>query len=91
MNKATKTTITARLRRIEGQTRGILRMVEEDRYCVDILSQVEAARAALHKVEELILRDHIDHCVADAVKSGTPAEHRAKVDELIEVIGHLTR
>jgi len=91
MNRAIKDRVETRLRRIEGQTRGILSMVEENRYCIDILVQIQAARAALHKVEELILRDHINHCVADALKSGSPVEHRAKVDELIDVVSRITK
>ncbi len=76
-----------RLRRIEGQVRGILRMVEEERYCVDILTQLRAARAALRRVEEAVLRDHVEHCVAQAIRGGDAAEQRAKVDELLEVLG----
>lgn len=91
MNKAIKDKVIARLRRIEGQTRGILNMVEEDRYCVDVLAQIQAARSALHKVEEMILRDHIDHCVVDALKSGSQTEHRVKIDELMDVIGRITK
>ena len=66
MHDATKQNVAARLKRIEGQVRGVLRMVEDDRYCVDVLTQIDAVRAALHKVEEQILRDHVSHCVAGA-------------------------
>jgi len=79
-----------RLRRIEGQVRGLVRMVEEERYCVDILTQIRAARAALKRVEESILRDHVEHCVAQAIRSGSPGEQRAKVDELVGVLGRFS-
>jgi DNA-binding FrmR family transcriptional regulator len=91
MHNATKTAITARLKRIEGQVGGLMRMVDEDRYCVDVLIQINAVRAALHKVEEQILRDHVSHCVAGAFVSGDPVEQRHKVEELVETIGRMTR
>ena len=75
------------LRRIEGQVRGVLRMVEEDRYCVDILTQLRAARAALKRVEEHILRSHVEHCVADALRSGDERQQRQKLEELFEAFG----
>ena len=78
-------------KRIEGQVGGLLRMVEEDRYCVDVLTQINAVRAALHKVEEQILRDHVSHCVAGAFASGDVVEQRHKVEELVETIGRMTR
>jgi DNA-binding FrmR family transcriptional regulator len=65
-------------------------MVEEERYCVDILTQIRAARAALKRVEESILRDHVEHCVAQAIRSGDAAEQRAKVDELVGVLGRFS-
>jgi DNA-binding FrmR family transcriptional regulator len=80
----------SRLRKIEGQVRGILRMVEEERYCVDILTQLRAARAALRRVEDSVLREHVEHCVAQAIQSGEPAEQRAKVDELLDVLGRFS-
>ena len=91
MHDATKKSVAARLRRIEGQVRGVLRMVEQDRYCVDVLTQVSAVRAALHKVEEQILRDHVSNCVAGAFVSGNPVEQRHKVEELVDTIGRMTR
>lgn len=91
MHDAAKVAVAARLKRIEGQVGGLLRMVQEDRYCVDILTQINAVRAALHKVEEQILRDHVSHCVADAFASGDLVEQRHKVDELVETIGRMTR
>jgi DNA-binding FrmR family transcriptional regulator len=77
----------ARLRRIEGQVAGIARMVEEERYCVDILTQVRAVRAALKRVEDAVVRVHVEHCVADAARSGGEAERRQKIDELLDVLG----
>ena len=83
--------VAARLNRVEGQVRGILRMVEEDRYCVDVLTQVQAVRAALHKIEEEILRDHVGHCVADVFATGSATEQRAKINELVSAIGRISR
>ena len=91
MHEATRTAVIARLKRIEGQVGGLLRMVDEDRYCVDVLTQVNAARAALHKVEEQILRDHVSHCVASAFAAGNVIEQRNKVEELVTTIGRMTR
>ena len=91
MHKATKSDVGKRLRRIEGQVGGLLRMVENDRYCVDVLTQINAIRAALHKVEEKILGDHVSHCVADAFASGDVVEQRHKVEELIATIGRMTK
>jgi CsoR family transcriptional regulator, copper-sensing transcriptional repressor len=79
-----------RLRRIEGQVRGLVRMVEQERYCVDILTQVRAARAALKRVEESVLRDHVEHCVAQAIRSGDHSEQQTKVDELVSVLGRFS-
>ncbi len=91
MRDDAKKTVLGRLRRIEGQVGGLARMVEQDRYCVDILVQIGAVRAALHKVEEQILRDHVTHCVADAFASGDAADQQHKVAELVETIGRMTR
>ncbi|MFZ5609330.1 MAG: metal-sensitive transcriptional regulator [Pseudomonadota bacterium] len=79
--------ILKRLRRIEGQVRGLARMVEEDRYCIDILTQMQAVKAALRRAEEEVLKDHADHCIADAIHSGEPAEQRKKFSELIDLMG----
>ena len=91
MRQETKRAVGARLRRIEGQVGGLLRMIEQDRYCVDVLTQIAAVRAALHKVEEQVLRDHVGHCVARAFASGDLADQRSKVDELVESIARMTR
>ncbi|WP_421697997.1 metal-sensitive transcriptional regulator [Ancylobacter sp.] len=89
MQNDTRSACLKRLSRIEGQVRGLSRMLEEDRYCIDIVTQVAAVRAALKKVEEEVLRDHVAHCVAHAIQSGDADAQRAKVDELIEVLGKL--
>ena len=91
MNDRTRKSVAARLSRIEGQVRGISRMVAEDRYCIDVLTQLQAVRAALHKVEEEMLKDHVQHCVAHAFETGDPGEQREKIDELVNVLGRLTR
>jgi DNA-binding FrmR family transcriptional regulator len=81
---AHKDDIQKRLLRIEGQARGLQRMVDEERYCIDILTQVKSVKAALDRVALLLLDDHVEHCVADAVKSGSGA---AKLRELSQAIG----
>ncbi len=91
MHDITKKSVITHLKRIEGQVGGLRRMVDEDRYCVDLLTQINAVRAALHKVEEQVLRDHVSHCVAGAFTSGDMVEQRHKVEELIETIARMTR
>ena len=91
MHEATRKSVTVRLKRIEGQVGGLLRMVDDDRYCVDVLTQINAVRAALHKVERQILEDHVSHCVANAFAAGDTVEQRHKVHELVETIGRMTR
>ena len=91
MQTETKTQVTKRLQRIEGQVRGLSRMVEEDRYCIDIVTQISAVRAALRKVEEEVLRDHVAHCVEGAIASGNRADQRKKIAELMEVFGRAER
>lgn len=91
MSPAAKTDIAQRLARVEGQVRGVSAMVEADRYCIDVLTQVRAARAALAKVEQAILKDHLGHCVEHAIVSGDPDAQRAKVAELIDVLSRSDR
>ena len=91
MNDQPKKPSVTRLRRIEGQVGGLIRMVEEDRYCVDVLTQINAVRAALHKVEKQILEDHVAHCVAHAFSHGDKGEQRLKIEELVDTIGRMTR
>jgi len=80
-----------RLNRVEGQVRGLSRMVEDDRYCIDIVTQIAAVRAALGKIEEAVLADHVAHCVEQAIASGDPDDQRRKVAELMEVFGRTDR
>ncbi|HYA05895.1 MAG TPA: metal-sensitive transcriptional regulator, partial [Xanthobacteraceae bacterium] len=87
MRAAAKTSVLKRLKRIEGQVRGLSRMVDDDRYCIDIVTQLAAVRAALRRAEEEILGDHVAHCVERAIASGNKAEQRRKVGELIDVLG----
>ncbi len=79
------TKIVNRLRRIEGQVRGVAQMVEDDRYCIDILTQVQAVKAALNRAESEILKRHAGCCVADAIRSGDEDEQRRKFSELIDL------
>ena len=86
-----KASTVQRLNRIEGQVRGLARMVADERYCIDIVTQIGAVRAALRRVEEEILRDHVSHCVAHAIASGDKADQRRKVAELMDVMGRAGR
>lgn len=91
MRNDIKASSAKRLAKIEGQVRGLARMVEEDRYCIDIVTQIAAVRAALRRLEEEILRDHISHCVEHAIASGNKAEQRRKVEELMAVVSRAER
>jgi len=91
MRASAKTSVMKRLKRIEGQVRGLARMVEDDRYCIDVVTQVSAVRAALRRAEEEILADHVARCVEHAIGSGNKAEQRRKVGELIEVLSRSDR
>lgn len=71
--------------------RGLWKMVEEDRYCIDIVTQISAVRAALRRVEEEVLKDHVSHCVEHAIASGDKADQRRKIAELMDVIGRAER
>ena len=86
-----KEALVKRLHRIEGQVRGIERMVEEDRYCIDILTQIAAVDTALESLALQILDDHVRHCVARAFASGDPAEMTQKTTELLEAVQRFTR
>lgn len=86
-----KASCQKRLNRIEGQVRGLAKMVDEDRYCIDIVTQISAVRAALGRVEEEILKDHVAHCVEHAIRSGDKADQRRKIAELMEVVGRADR
>jgi len=91
MQRDAKASVLKRLQRIEGQVRGLARMVENDRYCIDVVTQVSAVRAALRAVEEEILRDHAATCVEHAISSGNKAEQRRNVAELMEVLARSNR
>ena len=91
MRKEAKATSLKRLKRIEGQVRGLTRMVHEDRYCIDVVTQIGAVRAALRKVEEEVLRDHVGHCVEGAIASGNKSQQRRKIAELMDVFGRADR
>jgi len=86
MDMKTKKSCLNRLARIEGQVRGVRNMVAEDRYCIDILTQINAARAALDRVEQEVLREHLQSCVTHAFHSGSLKERSQKIDELIKVL-----
>lgn len=75
-----------RLRRIEGQIRGLQRMVEEDRYCTDILTQISSSQEALRAVARALMRNHLTHCAANAIRTGSAEERTSMYDELLEMI-----
>jgi len=91
MQDETKPKVLNRLNRIEGQVRGVARMVYDDRYCVDVLTQLQAVRAALSRVETEILKDHLDHCVVGAMTGNDLAGRKAKAAELIDLLGRALR
>lgn len=91
MRKDIKTSCQKRLNRIEGQVRGLAKMVDEDRYCIDIVTQISAVRSALRRVEEEILKDHVAHCVEHAINSSDKSDQRRKIAELMEVVGRVDR
>ncbi|MBI1180980.1 MAG: metal-sensing transcriptional repressor [Alphaproteobacteria bacterium] len=80
-----------RLRKIEGQVRGLARMLQEDRYCIDVLQQIQAVKAALVRVESLILKDHAASCVEGAIASGDPEDQRRKFSELVDLLDQVRR
>jgi DNA-binding FrmR family transcriptional regulator len=82
-----RTHLINRLSRIEGQVRGVSKMIEDDRYCIDVLTQIRAVRAALVRVETNLLKEHLNHCIEDAIVSGNASEQRKKASELIELLG----
>lgn len=91
MHKDIKAAALKRLSRIEGQVRGITRMVEENRYCIDVVTQIAAVQAALRRAEDEILRDHVATCVEHAVASGDKGEQRKKIAELMDVVSRTNR
>jgi DNA-binding FrmR family transcriptional regulator len=91
MRNDIKASCQKRLNRIEGQVRGLAKMVDEDRYCIDIVTQISAVRSALRRVEEEVLKDHVAHCVEHAIHSGDKADQRRKIAELMDVISRVDR
>lgn len=83
----TKDALAKRLRRIEGQVRGLQKMVDEERYCADILTQIASVQEALRGVGKILLQNHLTHCTTDAIRSGDPARAKEVVDELVTLWG----
>jgi CsoR family transcriptional regulator, copper-sensing transcriptional repressor len=86
-----KEALVRRLHRIEGQVRGIERMIEEDRYCIDVLTQIAAVNTALESFAFKVLDDHVNHCVAGALASGDPVEAETKSKELLDAVHRFAR
>ncbi|MDA8309642.1 MAG: metal-sensitive transcriptional regulator [Actinomycetota bacterium] len=86
-----KAALIKRMRRIEGQARGIEKMITEDRYCIDILTQIAAAATALETVAGILLDDHVNHCLRHALSSGDDAVATEKITELLEAVHRFTR
>ena len=91
MQRSNKARLRNRLNRIEGQVRGISRMIEEDRYCIDVLTQLQAVRSALARVETEMLNDHLQHCIEAAIVSGDAGEQRQKAAEIIALLERSAR
>ncbi len=91
MKTDSKSAVLKRFNRIEGQVRGLARMVEEDRYCIDIVTQISAVQAALRRAEEEILREHVAHCVEHAIESGDKQDQRQKIAEIMDVLERVHR
>jgi DNA-binding FrmR family transcriptional regulator len=91
VERASKPKLLNRLNRIEGQVRGVVRMIEDDRYCIDVLTQLQAVRAALVRVETEMLKDHLGHCIESAIVSGDADAQRQKAAELIELLERSAR
>jgi DNA-binding FrmR family transcriptional regulator len=91
INEETKRKAMARLNRIEGQVQGVQRMVEEEKYCVDILLQISAIQGALEQVRKILLGRHIQSCVSEAMASGRAGDRQKKIEELLEVFSRYGR
>jgi len=87
MNQNTKSLALKRLARVEGQVRGVAKMIEDDRYCIEVVRQIQAIKSALTGLEALVLNDHLDSCVETALKSDDIEQRREKVKELVAVLG----
>lgn len=86
MDEEVKAAILKRFNRIEGQVRGLAAMVADDRYCIDVMTQISAVQSALQRAEEELLREHVSHCVEGAIKSGNRGDQRKKIAELMQVL-----
>jgi DNA-binding FrmR family transcriptional regulator len=91
MTETVKKKASDRLRRIEGQIAGIRRMIDEDRYCVDVLTQTTAVVSALRGVEDLVMQNHLTTCVVDAIRSEDEGQQQEKISEVMTVIGKFRR
>ena len=91
MDERRKGRVGSRLRRIEGQIRGIQKMVDDDRYCMDIVAQTRAVVAALRAVEDVIMENHMQTCVADAFRSENSQQQREKIDEVMQVLSQFRK
>jgi DNA-binding FrmR family transcriptional regulator len=91
MDRPDKPQLLNRLNRIAGQVRGVARMVDEERYCLDVLTQLQAVRAAVARVESQLLKGHLAHCIESAILSGDKNEQRNKASELIELLERSAR
>jgi len=91
MERDNKSKLRNRLGRVEGQVRGIARMIDEGRYCIDILTQLQAARSALARVETEMLGDHLQQCIESAIVSGDVEQQRRKAEELIALLERSAR
>jgi len=91
MHQEAKSAVLKRLARVEGQVAGLKRMIEGDRYCIDIVTQISAVRAALKRIQDDVLADHVAHCVEGAIRSGDAVEQRKKVAELMDVFARAER
>ena len=86
MHRPDKLALLNRLKRVEGQVRGVTKMIEDDRYCIDVLTQIQAVRAALSRVETELLKTHLVHCIEGAIVGGDVAEQRRKAEELVQLL-----
>ena len=91
MDEQQRKPVVERLKRIEGQVRGLQRMVESDRYCMDILAQTRSVVSALRAVEDLIMENHLQTCVVEAMESGDSSRQREKVDEVMTVLSQFRK
>ncbi|MFW6138489.1 MAG: metal-sensitive transcriptional regulator [Spirochaetota bacterium] len=91
MNDEQKNQVLSRLKRIEGQVRGLQKMVEEDRYCIDIITQTASVVAALHGVEDFVMEQHLQTCVTEAIRRGDMDQKQQKIDEIMNVLSRFRR